>query len=258
MGGLRKHLPWTFACFCIAALSLAGIWPLAGFFSKEEVLAAALDSNPVLFACAIITTFITAFYIFRVIFLVFAGKYRGTQHLHESSKTMLLPMVILAVPAFASGWVNASGGFEQLFIGGASHSAWTGLFGMLSHPLAWISLAAAACGILAAYILYVRAWINPDKLKNIFGSAYAVLTRKYWMDDLYEKLIADTLLYRGAFAAVQWFDRVVVSGATNCISVVTSAGARKARRAQNGAVQFYAIIALAGIFLITLVMLLRG
>ena len=259
MGGLRKHMPWTCVCFVLAGLSLAGIWPLAGFFSKEGVLAAAWEAHPVLFAFAIVTTFLTAFYIFRVIFMVFAGKYRGQQKLHESSKSMLLPMIILAIPAVASGWLNANGGFEKLFASeghAAGISLWDGIFGMLTHPLAWASLATALLGIVVAYVLYIRVWIKPDRIKGELHPVYAILVRKYWMDDLYEKFIAGSLLYRGIFRVVQWFDKVVIIGATNCIAAITTACAERIRRSQNGAPQFYAVVALVGILIIALVVLL--
>lgn len=258
MGGLRKQLPWTCACFVLAALSLAGIWPLSGFFSKEGVLSAAWDKQPVLFAMAIFTTFLTAFYIFRVVFLVFGGQYRGHHTPHESSKTMLLPMMLLAVPAVASGWLNANGAFEGLFEGSASHGFLNGLFALLAYPLAWGSLAAAGLGILAAYVLYIKIWVKPDRVKWFFRSLYAIFTRKYWMDELYEKLIAWNLLYRGVFRSFQWFDRVVLDGAANGIAVVTNRTSRLLRRAQSGELQLYGLVAVVSVLIIVLVALLRG
>ncbi|MCL2281546.1 MAG: NADH-quinone oxidoreductase subunit L [Dehalococcoidia bacterium] len=258
MGGLRKKLPCTCACFTLAALSLAGIWPLAGFFSKEEVLTAAWDKQPLLFIFAIITTFLTAFYIFRVVFMVFAGKYRGSQRLHESSKTMLLPMIILAIPALASGWLNANGGFERLFVseGLATNSFWDGIVGMFTHPLPWISLATAGFGILLAYVMYIKVWVKPDRLKGNLHPIYAILTRKYWMDDLYEKLIAGSLLYRGVFRAAQWFDQVIINGATSGLASITKTVASRTSRTQNGALQLYALVAITGILIIALVVIL--
>ncbi|MCL2140867.1 MAG: NADH-quinone oxidoreductase subunit L, partial [Dehalococcoidia bacterium] len=259
MGGLRRKMPWTFICFTLAALSLAGIWPLAGFFSKEEVLSAALSQQPLLFAFAIATTFLTAFYIFRVVFVVFFGKYRGSQELHESARTMLFPMVILAIPAVASGWLNANGGFERLFNEHEQSSfLFSGIVGIFTHPLAWISLAVAGLGIFSAYAVYVKVWVKPNRIKEFFGTFYAILTRKYWMDDLYERLIANTLLYRGLFAAAEWFDHIVIDGATKYTSLLVGSSARRARKAQNGAPQLYALVAIGGIIIITLVLILRG
>ncbi len=127
MGGLRKVMPWTYATFLIAAISLAGIWPFAGFWSKDEILAVALQEQPILFVLAIITVFMTAFYIFRVVFMTFGGEYRGGahrrrdtaheehHHLHESPAVMVVPMVILAVLAIFSGFWNVTGGFAVIY-----------------------------------------------------------------------------------------------------------------------------------------------
>jgi NADH-quinone oxidoreductase subunit L len=258
MGGLRRKIPWTFACFVLAALSLAGIWPLAGFFSKEGVLSSALDKQPILFGLAVVTTFLTAFYIFRVVFLVFGGEYRGSHELHESSKTMLLPMALLAIPAVASGWLNASGGFERLFDGGTTHGFWQGIVGALAHPIALVSLLAAAAGIFTAYTLYISVWVSPKRVKWFFRSLYAIFTRKYWMDELYENLIARNLLYRGLFRALQWVDKVVIDGAAGGIAFVTAGAGRLLRRIQTGQLQLYGIISILGMGIIILIALIRG
>jgi len=262
MGGLRKKMPYTFVCFLLAALSLAGIWPLAGFFSKEEVLAVALDTHPLLFACAIITTFLTAFYIFRVVFIVFFGKYRGKQALHESSKSIVFPMIILAALSVTSGWLNASGSFEKLFVHLASihptapdRNIFEGIFGLLSHPLAWVSLAVASAGIFSAYALYVKKWVKSDRLKENLGTVYAIITRKYWLDELYEKVIATRLLYHGLFRLVHWFETKVVDGATHHIGSVASYSAKHTRRIQNGAPQLYIIVGIAGIIIIVVALI---
>jgi len=258
MGGLRKKIPWTFACFVLAAVSLAGVWPLAGFFSKEEVLASAFDKQPVLFGLAIATTFMTAFYIFRVVFLVFGGQYRGSHGPHESSKTMLVPMALLAIPAVASGWLNANGGFERFLQGGETHGFWQGITGVLAHPLTWVSLLAAGSGIFIAYSMYIKVWVSPNRIKWIFRSLYAIFTRKYGMDELYENLIAGNLLYRGLFQALQWLDKVVIDGAADGIAFVTTGAGRMIRRIQTGQLQLYGIISILGVVIIVLVALVRG
>ncbi len=120
MGGLRKVMPWTYATFLIASLSLAGIWPLSGFWSKDEILAASLQSQPILFALAMITVFMTAFYMFRVVFLTFGGEYRGGSpeahsKPHESPSVMVMPMVVLAILAVVSGFWNVTGAFGAVY-----------------------------------------------------------------------------------------------------------------------------------------------
>ena len=258
MGGLRKKIPWTFAFFVLAAVSLSGIWPLAGFFSKEGVLSAALDKQPVLFGFAILTTFLTAFYIFRVVFLVFFGDYRGSHGPHESSKVMLVPMGLLAVPVVASGWLNANGGFEHFLGDGATHGFWSGIIGVLAHPLALSSLLAALLGVFTAYVLYIRVWISPNKIKWFFRSPYAIFTRKYGMDELYENVIVRNLLYRGVFRAAEWIDSVVIGGVSTGIASLTTGAGRVLKRVQTGQVQLYAVVTAVGIAAIVLIALVRS
>ena len=153
MGGLRKAMPWTYATFLIGGLSLAGIWPLSGFWSKDEILSTALSAQPVLFALVMITVLMTAFYIFRVIFLTFTGEYRGGAegehghahgHLHESPMVMVLPMVVLAVLAVVSGWWNVGGGFSAFMGEGETQGFFQGLFGIFTHS--WLPMHVAAGG----------------------------------------------------------------------------------------------------------------
>jgi NADH-quinone oxidoreductase subunit L len=261
MGGLGKKIPLTFACFVPAALSLAGIWPLAGFFSKEGVLSAAIDKQPVLFAFAIATTFLTAFYIFRVVFLVFGGEPRGNgEHkAHESPKLMLVPMFVLAVAAVASGWLNANGGFERWLSGSDLHGFWEGIIGMVAHPLALISLLVALLGILVAYALYIPIWVSPKQVKWFFRSLYAIFTRKYGMDDLYEKYISRNLLLNGIFAAIEWLDYMVIDRVGNAIGGFTTQVGAIAKKVQTGQLQLYGLAAVGGSIIIVIVFLLvRG
>ncbi len=264
MGGLRKKLPLTYACFVPAALSLAGIWPLAGFFSKEEVLSAAFDKQPILFAFAIATTFLTAFYIFRVVFLVFAGESRAKNahdmhEAHESPKLMLVPMFILAVAAVASGWLNANGGFERWLTGSELHDFWEGMLGILAHPLALISLSVALLGLFAAYVLYIRIWVSPKDVKWFFRSLYAIFTRKYGMDDVYEQYISRNLLLGGIFALLEWFDCNVVDRVGNAVGTFTTGAGQIVRKIQAGQLQLYGLAAAGGAIIIALIFLvIRG
>lgn len=261
MGGLRKKLPWTYACFIPAALSLAGIWPMAGFFSKEETLAAVLDKQPLLFVAALATSFLTAFYIFRVVFLVFAGQPReqNGHKQHESPRHMLIPMAILAVAAAGSGWINANGGFERLFNGSETHGVWSGIFGILAHPLAMVSLAVALLGIFAAYALYIKVWLSPRDVKWFFRSPYAILTRKYGIDDFYEKYLARALLQNGVFRIFEWFDYNVIDRAGTAVKSFVTGASQRVRKLQTGQLQMYGLALIIGALLIALVLLtVRG
>jgi NADH-quinone oxidoreductase subunit L len=256
MGGLRKYMPWTFATFLIASLSLAGIWPLSGFFSKEEILAGALDKQPVLFAILLITAFMTAFYMFRVVFLVFGGKYSGNEHPHESPKVMLVPMLILAILAVFSGWLNANGSFNAFLGHGETHGFWEGILGVLAHPLSWISLSVAVLGIFIAYALYGARWLDAERIKRAMRPLYTLLIRKYWMDELYQDLIAKRILYNSIFNWFRLFDTKVVDGTVNGIAWFGGAAGRMLRKTQTGQLQFYGVMIIAGILVITLMMVL--
>jgi NADH-quinone oxidoreductase subunit L len=257
MGGLRKAMPWTFITFLIASISLAGIWPLAGFWSKDEILAYSLVNNPILFALALITVFMTAFYMFRVIFLTFGGEYRGEvksghgghgTKLHESPMVMVIPMAILAVLSIISGWLNVTGAFGQ-FLGheGESIGFLQGFFGVLSHPLPLISLLVAGLGILLAYAMYSAKWISAEAVGNIFKPVYNLFYHKYWMDELYEKVIVVRVLVDGIFWVLSIFDSRVVDGAVNGIATGTAEASRAIRRAQTGQLQAYGIAIAIGV-----------
>ena len=273
MGGLRKAMPWTFATFLIGAISLAGVWPLAGFWSKDEILASALANNPILFALALITVFMTAFYMFRAIFLTFGGEYRGggaSSHgghgshgghkLHESPVVMVIPMVILAVLSIVSGWLNIGGGFAR-FLGeevAESPAFVQGLFGVLSHPLPLISLIVALLGIFLAYAMYSAKWISAEAVGKVFKPVYNLLLNKYWMDTLYEKIIVVRVLVDGIFKGLSFFDSRVVDGAVNGVAtgIVETGGA--IRRAQTGQLQAYGIAIGVGIVAIAVCFYLFG
>ena len=255
MGGLRKHMPWTYWTFLLGSLSLAGIWPLSGFWSKDEILATAWANQKFLFILVIIAVFMTAFYIFRVIFLVFEGEYRGGKaeagtgtlgagqhgshashaqagahaapalaheeehavHLHESSLVMVGPMVVLAVLAVASGLWNVNGGFDAFMGEGETGNFFVGLFAPFAHPLPWIALLVAGGGIFTSYAIYQKKWLSAEKLGETFRPLYVTFSHKYWFDELYENVIVGTVFYKGIFVVMQWIDTNIVDGTVNGI-----------------------------------------
>ncbi len=256
MGGLRKAMPWTYITFLIGSLSLAGIWPLAGFWSKDEILVAAFGNNPVLFGLAMVTVFMTAFYMFRAVFLTFHGEYRGgaqpehaghsdshSQGPHESPGVMLIPLVILAVLAVCAGWINVTGFFSQLMGHGEAEGAGflTGFFGVLAHPLPLISLIVAILGIFLAYAMYCARWVSAEKIGSAFKPVYIMLSRKYWLDELYENVIVKTILYNGIFKVMAMFDSSVIDGTVNGAARGTAAAGAALRKLQTGQTQLYAI-----------------
>jgi NADH-quinone oxidoreductase subunit L len=268
MGGLRRIMPWTFALFVIGSLSLAGIWPLAGFWSKEEVLASALTRQPALFVLALITVFMTAFYMFRVIFLVFGGESRavngyahlsGRNHAHESSKVMIIPMLILGILAVVSGFWNVTGQFSA-FLGEVvvPQSFISGFFGVFTSLLTWVALAMAGLGIFLAYAMYSAQWISAKKTGQIFKPFYNLFFNRYWLDALYEKFIVGVALLGGLFARLQWFDTSVVDGAVNGAADSTITSGRVIRHVQNGQLQLYALSIGTGLVIIIICVFVFG
>jgi NADH-quinone oxidoreductase subunit L len=269
MGGLRKTMPWTYATFLIGSLSLAGIWPLAGFWSKDEILARSLESHPVLFWLAMITVFLTAFYMFRAIFMTFHGKYRGGatddgidhSHTHESPWIMLGPLVFLAVMAITVGWWNLSSGFSS-FVGyhgaHASETAIGGLFAPFTEALPVIALVVALLGIFAAYAIYARGWLKPAALGKFFGPLYTLVYRKYYFDELYENIILKLALIKGLFTGFSLFDSKGVDGAVNGVAEVVATGGKAIRRVQTGQLQLYGLFIGIGVAIITICVLIWG
>jgi NADH-quinone oxidoreductase subunit L len=272
MGGLRKTMPWTYATFLVGSLSLAGIWPLAGFWSKDEILASALTSQKLLFVLAFITVFLTAFYMFRAIFMTFHGEYKGGDtesghdysHTHESPVVMVWPLVFLALLAIGVGWWNVSGAFSTLF----GHEAEAGhgfvsVFRIFAHtvngvPLPVISLLVALLGVYAAYVVYLKRWVTAESLGRFFGWFYRLVFNKYYFDYLYEEVIVKLSLVRGLFTGFSLFDSKGVDGAVNGIAEVVTTGGRTIRRAQTGQLQLYALFIGIGIAVIVICVMIWG
>ncbi len=271
MGGLRKAMPWTYITFVIGSLSLSGIWPLAGFWSKDEILVSAFSNNPALFSLAIITVFMTAFYMFRAVFMTFHGEYKGgapsehggqSEHSHgphESPAVMVVPLIILAILAICAGWVNITGAFNSIF----SHAEEAqemglieGFFGPLTHILPLISLLIALAGILLAYAIYIKKWVSAEKISNAVKPLHTLLTRKYFMDELYENVFVKTILYNGIFKVMGMFDSSVVDGTVNGTAFGVSGAGGAIRKLQNGQTQLYAFSIAIGVVAIIICLFL--
>ncbi len=267
MGGLRKAMPWTWATMGIGALSLAGFPLFAGFWSKDEVLAAAsAGAGPILLAFAVITVFLTAFYTFRMFFLTFHGKYRGApseaQHaagettdphqgsIHESDWWMVGPLVVLAVPALLVGlWGSPlmSNGFQRFLEGSEFHGVEPNLV------LTVVAALLAILGIVVAWLMYgARAFVTEPLTR--LGGVYTLLWRRYYIDELYMWLI-DKLAIGVAFA-ISLFDRQALDGVVNGFGAMFGAFGRGLRQIQTGRVQNYGLVLFGGLAVIALVLVL--
>lgn len=265
MGGLRKHMPWTYAVFLIGSISIAGIWPLSCFWSKDEILVEAFnlgDVRVILFYLGMITAFMTAFYMFRAFFMTFHGKYRGGaagehgghgehSHLHESPMVMVLPMVLLAALAIGSGWLNVNGWFDRFF-GGHHSYPWTHAFTLFTshYYLPLISLIIALLGVDLANAVYNARWISAEAIGRTFSSFYKVFYRKYWMDELYENVIVVRVLQDGLFRACHIFDSRIVDGLVNGVAGAAIGAGRLMRNLETGRLQTYGLVMFLGILII--------
>ncbi|MGB2827054.1 MAG: NADH-quinone oxidoreductase subunit L [Dehalococcoidales bacterium] len=261
MGGLRKYMPWTYATFVIASLSIAGIWPLSGFWSKDEIVISSFASQPVLFYLAMITVFMTAFYMFRAVFMTFGGEYRGgdpnahghdSHHgqPHESPRVMTIPLIILAVLSIFSGLWNVTGHFGAFMGHGHTHGFFEGLFHPFTQTLPWIALILAGLGILLAYAMYSKSWLSAERIGGMFKPLYTLFYRKYWLDELYENIIVRNALLKGIFAAFEQFDSRVVDGTVNGVAGGAIASGRAMRHAQTGQLQLYGLFIGIGVLAI--------
>jgi NADH-quinone oxidoreductase subunit L len=273
MGGLRKYMPITYATFLIGSLSLAGVAPFAGFWSKDEILGAAWADDKILFALAMAVVFMTAFYTFRAIFMTFEGDYRGGEppehggahdahhgKPHESPMVMALPLLILAVPAALAGFVNfpshSTQGLAHLLEGALPHSAGEALHHeSFNWGIAISSSALALGGIGLAYAVYQAKAISSESLQRIFGPVHTLVSRKYYMDELYEDVIVSRGLYGFVCAIGQWFDTNIVDGAVNGAGTVTRRVGDGLRWVQSGSVQAYGSVGFAGLVIAAFLML---
>ena len=263
MGGLRKHMPWTSATFLVAALSLAGIWPLSGFWSKDEIIAESWDERRAMFVLVALTAFLTAFYIFRVFFMTFGGRYRGKEHhLHESPAVMWLPMALLGVLAVFSGWWGVTGGFGQFMEHGETRSFVSGFFAFMTDPVhhwvAWLSLALSGLGILTAYAIYSAQWVSAKSVGRAFGPLRTLAFKKYYMDELYERVLTVGALLNGLFRGLEVADEKGVDGTVNGVARGVMAGSRGLRPAQTGQLQLYGTAVALGLVALLLTVIVLG
>ncbi|WBL35993.1 NADH-quinone oxidoreductase subunit L [Tepidiforma flava] len=264
MGGLRKHMPVTYWTFVIGSLSLAGIFPLAGFWSKDEILLDAWRHDRALWAIGAVVAFMTAFYMFRAIFLTFHGTYKGGEpvdhhdpdnhfhgdpaHPHESPWSMKGPLIVLAVPSIAAGWFAYDHMFKDFIEAALPHAGHHG--STFELGIAISSTIIALAGIGTAYAIYIRRWVDSASIRATFAPFALVFERKYFLDDLYEGLFVRNIFYRGWCRLLETIDRRVVDGIVNGTGQLGRAASSRLRAVQVGEVQSYGLGVAAGVIVI--------
>ncbi len=270
MGGLYPKMKKTSITFIIASLSISGIFPFAGFWSKDEIIAAT-NGHPIFMILTLAIAFMTAFYMFRLCFLTFFGKPRDQHrydHAHESPNNMTYPLIFLSILAICAGWVGIPGMYPGFSSFVYHHEVHMSLFNLHFVVFALISTVVAGSGIGLAYLMYRKKTISPEKMAVRFKPIYTLLYNKYYIDEIYEAVIIRPLLGFARFmwsfdagvidGAVNgtgwltvkwsdikmWFDKWIIDGAVNGSGWLVRQGSNALRYVQNGSAQFYALFIL--------------
>ena len=264
MGGLAKKLPWTHGVMLVATLAIAGIPPLAGFFSKDEILSASFATGHyVVWATGTLGAILTAFYMFRLYILCFRGESRvspeAEHHLHESPPVMIAPLVVLAVLSVVGGWIGLpfqEGGhalarwLEPVFGAPETAAAAAGV-GHLSLAAEWmlivISVVCALAGIAMAFRVYGKAGsTGAEPLAEKAPALYNTLSHKYWVDELYDAIVVRPLhaLSQGLWRIL---DARIVDGIVNGVARTFEGLSAVARLFQTGYVGTYALFLTLGV-----------
>jgi NADH-quinone oxidoreductase subunit L len=276
MGGLRKKIPVTFWTMTIATIAIAGIPPFAGFFSKDEILWRAYETNWIYWLVGLVTAFITSFYMFRLWFMTFFGEYRGDANLHqhdgmagearaphshrhghggihESPKVMLVPLVILAILSLVGGWVGIHHRFDNFlapvfessaiaattFEGGAATRARQEVPG-LETRLMVVSVAAGVLGFLLAFLLYNRRPELPARIAASIHGLYSAVANKYWIDELYSWIFVKPLIAISGVVFWRGIDQGVIDATLDGSADTAREMSDTLRHMQSGNLRSYA------------------
>ena len=251
MGGLRRYMPVTHATFLVACLAIAGIWPLSGFFSKDEILTACFAFSPVMGWVMTGIAGLTAFYMFRLYYNIFWGRENRELHAahrpHEAPLTMTLPLVFLAAVTCVAGFIP----FGKLVSSdGMPYTI------HIDRSVAGVSLCVAAAAIALATWMYLRERQTvADALATRFRGLHKAAYHRFYIDEVYQ-FVTHRVIFACISAPVAWFDRPVVDGLMNMLARATNGAAYVIRDMQSGSVQRYCIWFLGGALGLTIFLLL--
>jgi NADH-quinone oxidoreductase subunit L len=239
MGGLRKSMPVTHITFLIACLAIAGIPPFSGFFSKEDILSAAYHSNKIIYVLAVLTSGLTAFYMFRLYYSIFWSKAEPAMELHQGEGTlsMKIPLIILGICATLAGIVPLSNFVTSDGAPLETH---------IDLSFSALPVGLAIVGIAFARLMYLRENTLPRTIVSLFGGFYNTVYHKFYIDEIYlfiTKKIVFNLIGRPA----AWIDKHMVDGFMNWLATLTGKISEMIKGLQSGKVQNYAIYFFGGI-----------
>ena len=272
MGGLRNKIPVTFWTMLMATLAIAGAPGFSGFFSKDEILDEALRVNPLLGWIGVITAGLTAFYVFRLLFLTFFGNQRYDEHhvhVHESPRNMTIPLIVLAILSVCGGWLAA-----PQFWGGVNHfehflepvlagvagpvpevpQASTAGPGIL-QALLGIPVIAGLLGFLLAFWWYIKSPETPRKIAESLSGPYKLLSGKYFIDELYAAVIVRPLVWISNNVLWHVVDERAIDGTVNGVAFVSRESGDRLRRTNTGNIRSYATWIVLGVLVFTTLLL---
>jgi NADH-quinone oxidoreductase subunit L len=255
MGGLRKKLPVTFLTMLIGTIAIAGLPPFSGFFSKDEILAHVYEHNKVMWAIAVFGAFLTAFYMFRMLFLTFSGKYRGTHHaeekIHESPKTMTIPLIVLAVLSAIGGLI----GIPEALGGNHWLSHWLApvikhTAEAPDHATECMLMAVSVVGVLISIGIAYNKYVKQNHIPVADEAPRSLLARlsynKFYFDEIYDALIRKPLDVISGFL-YRVVDNKIVDGIVNGFGWSATEASKGLRLIQSGNVGFYIFMMVVGI-----------
>lgn len=259
MGGLKKALPITFATMLIGTIAISGIPPFSGFFSKDEILAHTYEHSPTLWFFGQVASMLTAFYMFRLLYLTFYRSFRGTHeqehHLHESPKSMTIPLIVLAVLSVLGGVL----GFPEFWgLPNWMHHHLDPVIAhkspsIMSHSQEWIlmgiAVVAAAATIYFAYMVYIKNKVLPEANDDNLKGIKKVIYNKYYVDEIYDAVFRKPIDIMGMFFH-KFMDLQVVDGIVNGVGSAVNGISSVVRKAQTGNIGVYIFSMVLGIILI--------
>jgi len=250
MGGLRDKIPWTFGVMACASLAIAGFPLTSGAMSKEAILLAANHHAPWIYWVGVFTAGMTAFYVFRALFMTFFGKYRGEAHPHESPPVMIVPLVILALLSLGGGFIKVPDFLRSVFPAVEAPE---------SGALTAVAIAAGLLGIALAYLMYVYKPGLPDAVANGAKGLYTLVYNKYFVDEIYDAAVVTPLVEGSRVVLWKGVDAGLIDGAVNGIGARAKGIGQVLRLAQSGNTRSYATwVAFGSVLLIFLMAVLGG
>lgn len=262
MGGLKKHIPVTYLTFLIGTLAIAGCPPFSGFFSKDEILAHAYEHNKLLWLLGVAGAAMTTFYMFRLFFLTFFGSFRGTHeqehHLHESPKSMTIPLMVLAVLSVIGGFVGipeSLGGSHMLeeFLSPVFEASSLHIVNHIPHETEYmlmaIAVAVMAGAIYYAHQVYVKNETLPADESEELKPIHKLIYKKYWVDEIYETVITKPLDFISN-ALYKIVDNELVDGIVNGVGTMVTKVSGGVRYLQNGNIGVYIFLMVLSIIAI--------